>query len=122
SEDAAALVAQADALARDGQARRARSLYEDALRRHPDDATAANALHGLLRLRVAPDGALRDYRSAQVLADRLVAEYPDSPQADDARAWRAVLRQVGQCDAGLARARDDLERVKAADVQLERRR
>ena len=114
-------VARADELARESHPREARAIYEQVLRSHPDDTTAAHALYGLGRLEVAP-GPQQDYRAARATFERLLAKYPDSQWAAEAAAWRTVLRNLEHSEAESASLRDELERMKELDMQQERHR
>jgi len=114
-DDARALVKEADALAAARAYPAASRLYEDAIRRFPGDPVQGRALYGLGRLLVLADNPSRSYSRALSYFDRLLREHPDSPHASDARAWRGLLA------AYLARAQE-VERLKQADLELERRR
>ncbi len=116
------LVARADELVRDGQASAARDLYERVVRESARDAVHARALYGLARLYVDPTNGLRDYRSAQVIFERLLAEYPKGEWESDARAWRAALAELVAREAEAARLKADFQRLKKIDLNLERRR
>jgi len=148
------LVARGDALARAGDFGTAEATYrrvlDASLRDRPADRPADRALLGLGRLYVSPDNANRDYRQAHQQFDRLAREYPESPVAGEARAWRdllgAVLREreetirareetirarqeTDRLRRELQRARQeaeairqDLERLKRLELELERRR
>ena len=104
---------------------------------------ADRALLGLGRLYVSPDNANRDYRQAYQQFDRLAREYPESPVAGEARAWRDVLgavlrereetirarQETDRLRRELQRARQeaeairqDLERLKRLELELERPR
>jgi tetratricopeptide (TPR) repeat protein len=114
-DDARELVRAADALAAARAYAAASRLYEEVIRRFPGDPGQGRALFGLGRLLVLADNPGRSYSRALVCFDRLLREHPESPQAADARAWRSVLA------AYLARS-EELERLKQADLELERRR
>jgi outer membrane protein assembly factor BamD (BamD/ComL family) len=122
TDPAAELVAQADGLARDGKSKAAARLYEQAAREYPHDPAAAGALHGLGLLQVDPKSSIRDYRAARSTYDQLLTGYPDSPWTAEARSWQAVLQELEHRDAETARLRSDLERLKALDIDMERRR
>jgi hypothetical protein len=100
-------------MARDGQAPQARQLYEQVIRQHRDDPVRAQALLGFARLHVDPASGLRDLRAAETAFQRLLADYPQSPGAGEARAWRAVLQELAAREAEGARTRADLDRLKA---------
>ena len=108
----------------------------DEIARDPDSAFADRALLGLTRILCNPEYAGRDYSQAYVVADRLVRDHPDSPYASEGRAWRELLvaylaleEKLGQRTAELQRltradeerARQDLERLKRLDLELDRR-
>ena len=115
------LVAQADDLARRGQARAAQATYERALREHPGTPAGASALYGLGRLHADPTGGLRNYRAAQRAFARLLAEYPESRWEADARTWQAVLGDLLAREAEAARLKEDAARLKEETVRLKTR-
>ena len=142
-ERPADLVARADALARAGDFGTAEATYRRVLDAPPRDRPADRALLGLGRLYVSPDNANRDYRQAYQQFDRLAREYPESPVAGEARAWRDVLgavlrereetirarQETDRLRRELQRARQeaeairqDLERLKRLELELERPR
>ena len=130
------LVAEADDLARQGEARAALAAYERVLREHPGDPAGAAALHGQGRLQADPASGVRNYRAAQRAYARLLAEYPDSRWEADARAWQVVLADLIAREAEAARLREEtarlkeeavrlrtqIERLRRTDLDLERRR
>lgn len=119
---AARLVAQADELVDQGQGQAAYSLYERVLREHPNDPAAATALYGLGRLQADPASRLRNYRAAHAAFSRLLAEHPQSRWEAEARAWRAVLRELLGREDESARLKAQIERLRQTDLDLERRR
>jgi len=118
SRPAARLVAQADDLARRGQARAALAAYERVLREHPGDPAGAAALHGQGRLQADPAGGVRNYRAAHRAYSRLLAEYPESRWEADARAWQIVLGDLLAREAETARLREEAARLKEEAVRL----
>ena len=114
-DDARGLVREADALVAARAYSAASRLYEETIRRYPGDAAEGRALFGLGRLLVLADNPGRSYPRALLYFDRLLREHPDGPHAADAQAWRGLLA------AYLARSQE-LERLKQADLELERRR
>ena len=146
----ARLVARADELVRQGQPSAARDLYARVVAGGARGAVHAQALYNLARLYVDPSRGLRDYRSAKLAFERLLAEYPNGEWAPDARAWHAALAELVAREAELAareaelvgreaqrvvreaeaaRLRNeaaklaaDLQRLKRIDLKLERRR
>jgi TolA-binding protein len=119
---AARLVAQADGLVKQGQAAGALALYEQVLREHPSDPAAATALYGLGRLQADPASRLRNYRAAHATFSRLLAEHPQSRWEPEARAWRAVLRDLLAREDEATRLKVQLDRLRQTDLELERRR
>ncbi len=133
---AADLVAHADDLARGGQGRPAQAAYERVLREHPGTPAGASALYGLGRLHADPTGGLRNYRAAQRVFARLLAEYPESRWEAEARTWQAVLGELLARETEAARLKEDaarlrdetlrlktqIERLRRTDLELERRR
>lgn len=115
---AAQLVAQADDLARRGQARAALAAYERVLREHPGDPAGAAALYGQGRLQADPAGGVRNYRAAQRAYARLLAEYPGSRWEADARAWQVVLGDLLAREAETARLKEEASRLKEEAVRL----
>ena len=99
--------------------RTARQLYRKVLHDYRGTPAAENALYGLGHLYVDPDGPLRDYTLAHVAFGRLVAEYPDSIRAPEARAWQALLSELLHAQADLRRSRGELDRLKAMDIEEE---
>ena len=122
SAAAARLVARADDLVGHGQALAALSVYERVLREHPDDPAAAAALYGLGRLQADPGSRLRNYRAAHAAFSRLMADYPSSRWAPEARAWRAVLADLLAREDESARLKAQIESLRRTDLDLERRR
>ncbi len=123
------LIADADDLARRGQARAALAAYERVLREHPGDPAGAAALYGLGRLQADPAGGLRNYRAAQRTFSRLLADYPESPWEAEARTWQAVLGDLLAREAEAARLKEEavrlrtqIEQLRRTDLDLERRR
>ncbi len=119
---AAQLIAQADDLVERGQVQSAYGIYERVLREHPEDPASATALYGLGRLQADPGGRLRNYRGAHAAFSRLLAEYPHSRWEAEARAWRAVLRDLLAREEESARLKSQIERLRQTDLDLERRR
>lgn len=122
SADAARLVAEADDLVARGQAHAARGVYERVLREHPQDPASATALYGLGRLQADPGSHLRNYRAAHAAFSRLLAEYPHSRWEPEARAWRALLRDLLVREEESAQLKSQMERLRQTDLDLERRR
>ena len=123
------LIADADDLARRGQARAALAAYERVLREHPGDPAGASALYGLGRLQADPAGGLRNYRAAQRTFSRLLADYPESRWEAEARTWQAVLGDLLAREAEAARLKEEavrlrtqIEQLRRTDLDLERRR
>ncbi len=117
-----ALVARADALVSDGKPKEAAEIYEQVVRDHVADPVRAQALHALGQLQVDPKSPVRDYRAARRTYERLLSDYPESAWTSEARAWRAVLVELERRDADTARLREDFERLKQLDMNMERRR
>ena len=113
------LVNRADGLARAGDDAGARALYEQVVQEYPESAWAPQALFRLARLEVSPESPLRNYRQAHDHFDRLVKDYPDSPYAADAQAWRDTLGQLLTREQEAARIRQDMERLKRVERRLE---
>ena len=146
-ERPADIVARADALARAGDFETAEATYRRVLdappRDRPADSPADRALLGLGRLYVSPNNTHRDYRQAYQHFERLAREYPESPVAGEAGAWRDVLgavlrereetirarqetdrlrRELQRARQDAEAIRQDLERLKRLELELERRR
>jgi len=119
---AARLIAQADDLVERGQPQGAHAIYERVLREHPEDPAGATALYGLGRLQADPGSRLRSYRAAHAAFSRLLTEYPHSRWDAEARAWRAVLRELLAREEESARLKSQIERLRQTDLDLERRR
>jgi len=122
STAAARLIAQADDLVERGQAQAACGIYERVLREHPEDPAGATALYGIGRLQADPASRVRNYRAAHAAFSRLLAEYPHSRWETEARAWRAVLRDLLAREEESARFKSRIERLRQTDLDLERRR
>jgi tetratricopeptide (TPR) repeat protein len=118
----ARLIAQADDLVERGQPQGAHAIYERVLREHPEDPAGATALYGLGRLQADPNSRLRNYRAAHAAFSRLLTEYPHSRWDAEARAWRAVLRDLLAREEESARLKAQIERLRQTDLDLERRR
>lgn len=117
-ESAFALLARADALARD-RPDEARAVYRKVLHTYRGTPAAADALYGLGQLYVTPDSPLHDWGTANIAFGRLVAEYADSRHAAEARAWRAALTELIRNQADARRLRSDLDRLKELDMEQE---
>jgi hypothetical protein len=133
-DDTQELVSQAEALAHAGSHAQAVAIFEE-VAKNPSSAFVDRALLGLAKSLCNPDYAGHDYRLAFVMADRLVREYPDSRQAVEGRAWRDLL--LGYLSRGQeidrramelkeilteqAREKEELERLRRVDLELERR-
>lgn len=118
-QDPTRLVIQADELVRSNSPRAARQLYRQVLHDHPGTPAAENALYGLGRLYVDPTTHMRDYSAAYTAFARLLAEYPDSVHAPDARAWQAALNELLRAQTELRQVRGDLDRLKELDMEQE---
>jgi hypothetical protein len=119
---AARLIAQADDLVERGQPQAASGVYERVLREHPEDPAGATALYGIGRLQADPASRVHNYRAAHTAFSRLLAEYPHSRWETEARAWRAVLRDLLAREEESARFKSRIERLRQTDLDLERRR
>ena len=126
STTASAELAEADRAALGGRPRDAASRYEAIVRDHPSDDVAAEALHRLAMLRLEPGGPLRDKRIAASLLRRLAAEHGETLVGREARAWRALLRDLDKCEvestrneADAEKLRQTLESIKDSDLELE---
>ena len=118
-DDPTRLVAQADELVRNNSPRTARQLYRKVVHEYPGTPAAENALWGLGRLYVDPDGRLRDYSAAYAAFSRLLTDYPDGVHTADARAWHAALSELVRAQTELRRVRGDLDRLKELDMEEE---
>lgn len=118
SRPAVRLIADADDLARRGQARAALAAYERVLREHPGDPAGAAALHGQGRLQTDPAGGVRNYRAAHRAYSRLLAEHPASRWEADARAWQILLGDLLAREAETARLKEEAARLKEEAVRL----
>jgi outer membrane protein assembly factor BamD (BamD/ComL family) len=133
-DDTERLVRLAEARAQAGAHAKAVPLFEEVMR-NPSSAFTDRALLGLTRSLCNPEYAGRDYLQAFLAADRLVREYPDSPLADEAVAWRDLLvaylvrgqeldqraSQLEQLARDLERYGQELERLRRVDLELEGR-
>jgi hypothetical protein len=95
---------------------------------------ADRALLGLAWDALAPDNPARDERRAAAYLDQLVTEYPKSPWATDGRILRDLLATIGGLRQEVERlrrdvryeqqearrVRDDLERLRQVELELER--
>jgi hypothetical protein len=81
------------------------------------EAAASDGMFDV-RVKLNPDYAGRDLRRAHLVADRLVRDYPDSPHAGGARAWRDLVRAYLVRGRELDRRTLELERI---SLELERR-
>jgi len=113
------LLGRADSLAEDGDAAGAQQLYRQIIREYPASPLTAQALFQLARLYMTPESPIRDYREAYRYFDQLLIEYPKSPNAAEARAWREALRELLARAQEAARVRQDLERLKKIDKERE---
>jgi TolA-binding protein len=114
----AALLARADALAH-RRPEEARAAYRNVLHTYRGTPAAGDALYGLGQLYVDPESPLHDWGAATVAFGRLLSEYPDSPHAAEARAWRAALTELLRNQADARRLRADIERLKELDMEQE---
>lgn len=122
SSEAERLLVRADRLAAERRGPAARDLYEHVLRRHQGEPERAAALYGLGRVQADPAGGIRDYRAAHATFSRLLADYPESRWATDARIWRATLGELLAREEESVRLKARIERLKRIDLDLERRR
>jgi hypothetical protein len=83
---------------------------------------AEDALWGLALLYVDPKSPLRDYQAALTTFGRLLDLEPNGRHADEARAWRATLRDLLRHEREATRLRADIERLRELDVQMEGKR
>ncbi len=109
-----------------GDYRGAHAAYRQALEDYPESPFADRALFGLARLFVAAENPDRNYRVAYQHFGRLLADYPQSRWAREARAWREVLAALLTQREEAERARQethrllqDLERLKQLELELE---
>ena len=120
-ERPADIVARADALARAGDFETAEATYRRVLdappRDRPADSPADRALLGLGRLYVSPNNTHRDYRQAYQHFERLAREYPESPVAGEAGAWRDVLGAVLREREETSRARQETTRAREETIR-----
>jgi hypothetical protein len=118
--DPVQLVSRADEIS-EHDPHTARRLYLRVARENRGRSIAGDALWGLARLHLEPQGQLRDYAAADAILARILTAYPDSRHADEARVWHAALGELLRNDAEVKRLRADLERLKALDLEQERR-
>jgi hypothetical protein len=126
-DDTERLVRLAETRAQAGAHTEAVVLFEEAAR-GPGSPFVDRALIGLTRSLCNPDYLGRDLRQAYVVADRLVRDYPNSPHAAEARAWRDLLlaylvrgRELDRRTMELERQTLELERLRGVERALERR-
>jgi hypothetical protein len=122
-------LADADRSALAGRPREAATRYEAIVRDHPADASAAEALHRLVMLRLEPSSPVHDRRVAAALLRRLATDHGNTLVGREARAWRSVLRDLDKCEAEATRSEADneklrqtLESIKDSDLELEQQR
>lgn len=134
--EAERLVARADVLAGQGEARAAQYLYQQVVREFPGDPASAAALYGLGRIETDPTRGQQNYRAAYMAFSQLLTDYPRSRWATDARAWQATLRDLlaREDDAArmklLLREREEeaaglrlqVQQLRKVDLDLEKRR
>lgn len=113
---------RAAAEARAGRPRAARKAYAQVLEGDPTGPVAEDALRGLALLYVDADSPLRNYPAALAAFDRLLAANPHGQYAEEARAWRAALRELIRHEREATRLRADIERLRELDVQMEGKR
>jgi hypothetical protein len=89
------------------------------IRELPSGPWTARALFRLARLQVTPDSPIRDYQQAYHHFDRLLVEYPESPEAGEARAWRETLGQFLALEDESHLNRQVLERLRQSEIQRE---
>jgi hypothetical protein len=113
----------ADALVQEGRYADAREAYAMAMAEQA--ASPDRALLGLARLALDPNNPTQDERQAAEYLDRLLAEYPQSRWAVEARTWRSLLRSeerlqrdVRRTQQDLARLRRELQRAQQQTVRL----
>ncbi|HLC40472.1 MAG TPA: tetratricopeptide repeat protein [Methylomirabilota bacterium] len=116
------MVKEAEDQVRNGEYPAAARLFEEAIKRFPNSPAHDRALYGLARTLVIPDNGGRDYRQAHLYFDRLVREHPDSVYAPDARAWRGLLSVYLARTEETERLKQDIERLKKIDIEMERPR
>jgi len=118
------LVLRAQQLAADGKPEKARDLYLDVLREHPDDPAAFDARWGMAMLQLAPRSPLRDYRLALINFERLIAKYGKSgnPRIAEAEAWRSALRNLASCQVQGAKLATDVDRLRSLEAAIDRLR
>jgi hypothetical protein len=133
--DTERLVRLAETRAQAGEHAEAARLFEEVVRR-PSSPFTDRALVGLTRLLVNPESPDRDYRAAHRVAEQLVREYPESPYASEARAWRDLLasylvrsqqleqrrQELEKLSYELDRRNKELERLKRLDLELEQQK
>jgi len=120
-DDTGRLVRLAEMQVRAGAHAEAARTFEE-VTRNPSSAFADRALLGLTRVLCNSEYAGRDYRQAHLVVDRLVREYPDSPYAGEARAWRDLLVAYLALEQEFERrTREELGRLERLGLELERR-
>jgi tetratricopeptide (TPR) repeat protein len=119
---------RAEELTQAGRYREAEEVYRRLLDEQPGSALGDRALFGLGRLHTLPANPDRDPARAYQYFDRLQREFPDSPRAVEARAWRDLLAAWFADREALAASRTALERLRQEaerlrrDLELDRRR
>ena len=116
------MVSEAEEQIKNGAYPTAARLFEEVIKRFPNSPAHDRALYGLAHTLVLPENSGRDYRQAHLYFDRLVREHPESVYAADARAWRGLLSVYLARTEETERLKQDIERLKKIDIEMERPR
>ena len=108
----------AEAMMRVGRYAEARGMYVAVLADRGEPTEADRALLGLARLALDPRNPDGDERQAAACLDRLLAEYPESRWAPEARTWRSLLASVERLQRDVRRQQQELKRLRR-DVRHE---
>lgn len=116
------MVREAEGQVRSGAYPAAARLFEEVIKRFPNSPVHDRALYGFARTLALSENSGHDYRQAHLYFDRLIREHPESVYAADARAWRGLLSAYLARTEETERLKQDIERLKKIDIEMERPR
>jgi outer membrane protein assembly factor BamD (BamD/ComL family) len=109
-------------LLQEGKYADAANVFRVVEQEHPGTPWAGSAAYATAVAAVLGDHEHQDYVSALREFDRFIERYPLHDRVPEAKAWRQTIRQIMDARRENARLLNNIEKLKALDLQQEEKR